>query len=268
METSAGIAVIVTSHNYGRYLGECLASIMAQTLKPSTIVVVDDASVDDTESVARGFREVSYHSVDFRNGNRARNFGFSLVSADMVVFFDADNTMSPGFLQRLHGALAADPGADFAYCDRINVAEGDVSWHPEPLGRWRSRPFDPRLLRRVNYIDLASLIRSRCFPGFDEDLRRYQDWDLWLNLVTVRGARGIHVPEPLFHYRIHEESLSRREDLARAVWAVRRKYRLGTFFKLPVIRDAFWLYSALRWVRGMLTGRGAAQETPNQGDTP
>ncbi len=256
METNADIAVIVTSHNYGRYLGQCLDSVVSQTLKPSEILVIDDASVDDTEKVSHRFEGASYHAVDFRNGNKARNHGFSLASADQVVFFDADNTMAPRFLERLHAALLADPGADFAYCDRINVADGDVSWYPEPMGRWRSRPFDPRLLRRANYIDLASLLRSRCFPGFDEGLRRYQDWDLWLNLVTVKGARGVHVPEPLFHYRVHEASLSRREDLARAVWAVRRKYRLGTFFHLPGIRDVFWVYRALRWMKGLVTPPG------------
>lgn len=250
METNADIAVIVTSHNYGRYLGECLDSIASQTLKPSEVLVVDDASTDDTEAVSRSFEAVSYHAVDFCNGNRARNYGFAMASADLVIFFDADNAMAPRLLERLHAALVADPGADFAYCDRINVADGDVSWYPEPMGRWRSRPFDPHLLRRVNYIDLASLLRSRCFPGFDEGLRRYQDWDLWLNLVTVRGARGVHVPEPLFHYRVHEASLSRREDLALAVWAVRRKYRLGVFFRLPVLRDAFWLYRGLRRIKG------------------
>lgn len=256
METNADIAVIVTSHNYGRYLGQCLRSIISQTLKPSEILVIDDASVDDTETVSRGFQEVSYHPVDFCNGNRARNYGFSQAASDLVVFFDADNTMAPRFLERLHAALLSDPGADFAYCDRMNVAEGDVSWYPEPMGRWRSRPFDPHFLGRANYIDLASLLRSRCFPGFDEGLRRYQDWDLWLNLVMVRGCRGVHVPEPLFYYRVHEESLSRREDLARAVWAVKRKYRLGPFFSLPGIRDAFWLYRVLRWAKGLVARPG------------
>jgi hypothetical protein len=104
-------------------------------------------------------------------------------------------------------------------------------------------------LRERNYIDLASLLRARCFPGFDEALRRCQDWDLWLNIVLNQRGRGRYVAEPLFYYRVHGASVSRREDRDRAVWTIRRKYRLGLFSSLPVVRDAFWLYRFLGWLK-------------------
>ncbi len=259
-DAGADIAVIVTSHNYARYLEQCLRSVISQTLRPKEVLVVDDASSDGTEAVVRRFPDVRYHRVAFHNGNRARNFGFSRVSSEAVVFFDADNYMDARFLEVLHGALAADEEADFAYCDRINFGEGDVSWYPEPMGRWRSRPLDPGLLRVSNYIDLASLLRARSFPGFDEGLRRYQDWDLWLNVVLKQGGQGRYVPEPLFYYRVHEESASKREDRDRAAWHIRRKYRLGLLGSLPVLRDSFGLYRVLRGAKSILmssTGRTA-----------
>lgn len=246
---SADIAVIITSHNYGRYLGTCLCSVDAQTLRPKEILVVDDASTDGTEEVVRQFPGARYYRVAFQNGNRARNFGFSRMSSELVVFFDADNYMAPHFLETLYGGLASDGAVDFVYCDRINFGEGDVSWYPEPMGRWRAGPFDSVLLRERNYIDLASLLRARCFPGFDEALRRCQDWDLWLNIVLNQQGKGRYVAEPLFYYRVHGASVSRREDRDRAVWTIRRKYRLGLFFSLPVVRDAFWLYRFLGWLK-------------------
>ena len=248
---TADIAVIVTTHNYARYLGQCLHSVAAQTLKPKEVVVVDDASTDETEAAVRQFPGVRYYRVAFQNGNRARNYGFSKISSEQVVFFDADNYMEARFLEVLSRALEGDEGADFAYCDRTNFGEGDVSWYPEPPGRWRSRPFDPVLLKSANYIDLASLLRVRCFPGFDENLRRYQDWDLWLNVVLSGMGRGRYVPEPLFHYRIHRASVTRREDRDRAVWYIRRKYRLSPLGSIPVLRNSFRFYRFLRKIKSL-----------------
>jgi len=253
MNAQADIAVIIPAHNYGRYLGACLQSVFAQTLMPADVVVVDDASTDDTEAVARAFAGVRYFRVDFRNGNRARNFGFAQVSCAQVVFFDADNAMAPRFLEALHGALCQDLGAAFAYCDRIHVAEGDVSWYPLPMGRWQSGPFDLARLSRANYIDLASLIRTEWFPGFDENLRRYQDWDVWLHIARVQRGRGCYVPEPLFFYRVHNQSLSRREDRDLAAWHIRRKYRMG-WGAWPLLRHSFGLYRLGRRLKSLVCG--------------
>ena len=67
------VAVIVPCHNYGRFLRECLESIVAQTTKPAHILVVDDASTDNTPEVAAEFagRGVGYLRVDFRDASRA-----------------------------------------------------------------------------------------------------------------------------------------------------------------------------------------------------
>lgn len=252
---ASDIAVVVTSHNYGRYLDACLESVRAQTLAPREVILVDDASDDDTAARARSYPDVGYHPVSFRNGNRARNLGFGECSSPFVVFFDADNVMEPRFLEALRAALSADPDAAFAYCDRTNFGEGDVSWYPQPMGVWRSRPFDPAALRRHNYIDLATLLRSDRFPGFDESLRRYQDWDLWLSVVLGGGEEGCYVSEPLFRYRVHERSVSRREDADEAIYRVRRKHALGAYFRVPVLRDSPQLFRALRrvkrWLRGL-----------------
>jgi glycosyltransferase involved in cell wall biosynthesis len=253
MDGTANIAVVITSHNYGRFLGACLQSVQAQTLRPADVVVVDDGSDDDTEAVVKTFSDVRYFRVDFCNGNRARNYGFSKVLCDFVVFFDADNTMFPQFLEKLYHALGCHTEAAFAYCDRINVADGDVSWYPLPMGHWQAGPFDIARLKVTNYIDLSSMIRANRFPGFDEQLPRYQDWDLWLHMVLKKGYRGVYVPEALFSYRVHNQSLSYREDRDRAVWAIRRKYRIG-WGAWPLLRHSFGAYHLAlrcwRWLVG------------------
>ncbi len=249
MSARADIGVVITTHNYGHYLAACLESILSQTLLPRQVVVVDDASEDNAADVVASFSDVQYCRVDFRNGNRARNFGFLKVSTPYVAFFDADNVMMPRFLSVLYSALQEVPCATFAYGDRIVFADGDLQQGEREV----SGSFDVRRLRAGNYIDLAALIRSGSFPGFDPAVRRYQDWDLWLNIALIQGGIGQYVPETLFYYRVHPHSVSQREDRDRAMWRIRRKYHLG-WGALPLLRHSFKLYQFARKTKSLWAG--------------
>ena len=245
---SADIGVVITTHNYGHYLAACLESVLSQTLLPRQVLVVDDASEDNAADVVASFSGVQYCRVDFRNGNRARNFGFLKVSTSYVAFFDADNVMMPRFLYVLYGALQEVPRAVYAYGDRIVFADGDLQQGEREV----SGPFDVRRLRAGNYIDLAALIRADRFPGFDPAVRRYQDWDLWLNIALKQGGIGHYVPETLYYYRVHAQSVSQREDRDRAMWRIRRKYHLG-WGALPLLRHSFKLYQLARKTKSFWT---------------
>ena len=247
MSARSDIGVVITTHNYGHYLAACLESVLSQTLLPCQVVVVDDASEDNAADVVAAFSDVAYCRVNFRNGNRARNFGFLKVSTSYVAFFDADNVMMPRFLDVLYSALQEVPRATFAYGDRIVFADGDLQQGEREV----SGSFDVRRLRAGNYIDLAALIRSDRFPGFDPSVRRYQDWDLWLNIALKQGGIGQYVPEPLFYYRVHPHSVSQREDRDWAMWGIRRKYHLG-WGALPLLRHSFRLYQFARKTKSVL----------------
>ena len=249
MSARADIGVVITTHNYGHYLAACLESVLSQTLLPRQVVVVDDASEDNAADVVASFSDVQYCRVDFRNGNRARNFGFLKVSTSYVAFFDADNVMMPSFLEVLYGALQEVSCAAYAYGDRIVFVDDDLQQGEREV----SGPFDVRRLRAGNYIDLAAVIRSDRFPGFDPAVRRYQDWDLWLNIALKQGGIGQYVSGALYYYRVHAQSVSQREDRDRAMWRIRRKYRLG-WGALPLLRHSFRLYQFARKTKSLWTG--------------
>lgn len=120
------------------------------------------------------------------NANAARNAGFRLASAPLVLFSDDDITWKPDALARLVSTLGDNPDAAYAY--------GSYTMG----GRtFCDRPFDGQRLRRGNYISTMSVIRREAFPGFDESLRRLQDYDLWLTMLG-RGHVGVYCGAEIF----------------------------------------------------------------------
>lgn len=129
-----------------------------------------------------------------RGAPAARNLGAELATGAFLFFCDQDVELSPSCLSSLHAALAAEPSAGYAYCDYAR--SGALA------GIHRALPFSPDALRQKNFVSTMSLLRRSLFPGFDEALPRFQDWDLWLTLLE-RGVTGTYVPRTLFtaHYR-------------------------------------------------------------------
>lgn len=180
------VSVIIPCFNHAAVIGKTLASLFAQTYPDVEVVVVDDGSTDDLDRALaphRGkFRLVRQEN---RGGPVARNRGFRESSGDLVLFSDADIVWRPDALAKLADALDAHPEAAYAY------ASFRFGWK-----LFRLWPFDAERLKTHNYIQTGSLIRRERFPGFDESLKRFQDWDLWLTMLE-NGDRGVWVPEVL-----------------------------------------------------------------------
>ncbi|MCW8138146.1 MAG: glycosyltransferase, partial [Planctomycetota bacterium] len=160
---------------------------------------------------------------------RKRNAGFARVRTPYVFFCDDDVELAPDALARLLRALEAQPAAGYAYCSYEGLVTPPAT---HPLGErftHVARPFDAAALRRRNLASTMSLLRANLVPGFDEGLRRLQDWDLWLTLLD-RGVEGVAVPEVLFtaHYLDQGITASVDGDEARAAVAARHDLDVGS----------------------------------------
>lgn len=197
LTATATIGVVVPAYNAERSLASTLRSIRRQRGVTTDVVVVDDGSQDATARVARSLGVAVLRQV---NGGapRARNAGAAAVSGEFLFFCDADVKLHPDALFELLHTLLTHPDAAFAYCS----FQYGVRPH-------RCGPFDAERLRRSNYISTMSLVRRSVFPGFDPDLARLQDWDLWLTVVE-RGGRGIWVPRYLFSATPQQKGISGR----------------------------------------------------------
>lgn len=193
----ATVSVIIPTYNHARELRRCLESIWTQTFKNFEVIVVDDGSTDETSRVVEECKEsVRAIRIPHSGANAARNSGFKESSGRYVLFCDADIRMKPTMLQDMVAALEVNPDASFAY------SSFRFGWK-----LFRLFPFDAERLRRENYIHTTSLIRREHFPCFDENIRRLQDWDLWLTMAK-QGRKGIWIPKVLFSVKPRREGMS------------------------------------------------------------
>jgi glycosyltransferase involved in cell wall biosynthesis len=207
----ARATVAVSLYNYRRFIVEALDSVASQTLKPISLLVVDDASRDGSADRAscwmrkHGSRFVRATLVrrGFNAGlAAARNLALKLAESPLLFILDADNSLYPRCLERLEEALEADPRAAMAYC--ILEAFGEEC-------RLMGTPLWSRdRLAGGNYIDAMSLLRTKALRrlgGYASmHVPGYEDYDLWCRFVE-NGFYGVHVPEILARYRVHSASM-------------------------------------------------------------
>lgn len=179
------VHIIIPVWNHTDALARCLAALDRQTYGDVDVVVVDDGS-DGECPIPHTQRSMCSIRQPHAGAPAARNRGARETHAEFLLFCDADVELQPPALARMVEALDAHPEASYAY------SAFRYGWTT-----FRSFPFDAERLRRMPYIHTTALIRRAHFPGFDESLTRFQDWDLWLTMLK-KGYTGVFIPEVLF----------------------------------------------------------------------
>jgi len=195
------ISVIITFHNQGKFVKECVESFLRQSItEPYEVIAVIDASQDNEgEIISTNYPGVAIYSVDFKNADKARNFGMEMAKGKLLAFFDGDDFAHGQYLQKLKIALDANPDADFVYArfshdlfrqaigklPRCNIFEWNKSW-----------------MKYSPITNTPILIKADKAPKWDERLELMQDTAYGLAMLKNK-LKGVHVREELWHYRMH-----------------------------------------------------------------
>ncbi len=107
------VSVVIPCHNGGRYLGEAIESVLAQTYELVELIVVDDGSTDDTPAIAGGYAPVRYIGQSNQGLATARNTGLEASRGQFCLFIDADDRLQAGALRASVAPLAADEDTAF-----------------------------------------------------------------------------------------------------------------------------------------------------------
>ncbi len=214
------ISIIIPVHNQADKISLCLESIALQTELDWELIIVNDGSTDNIKFVVDQFiskhkeLKISFFSKVNEGSNPTRNFGFAKSTGDFVIFCDADVVMNPEMLSKMKATLEANPEASFAFSSFYYGAK-----------LFKLFPYEENRLRAMPYIHTSSLIRRSDFPGFDPEIKRLQDWDLWLTMLE-NNKRGIWINEPLYKTLLGQGHISS--------WLPKATYKIMPF--LPSVK--------------------------------
>ncbi|MBI4133369.1 glycosyltransferase family 2 protein [Candidatus Uhrbacteria bacterium] len=191
------ISVIIPAWNSEQTIARCLDSLFAQTTQDFEVIVVNDGSTDRTrDGLASYASRITIIDQENRGSNPARNRGRQASHGQFLLFLDSDIILRSDMLESLARTLEAHPEASYAY--------SSFRYGKKLFRLW---PFDAQRLQKMPYIHTAALVRAHDFPGFDESVRRLQDWDVWLTMLR-QGKRGVWVPEVLFEVTPRPDGIS------------------------------------------------------------
>ncbi len=227
------IAVVVPMHNAEQWIEECIASIRAQSLPVSELVIVDDGSTDASVSRARLFAPQSATFIQNSialGPAAARNQGWRSVRSEWVAFIDADDVWHPGHLQLLASA-SQDADIIFSQVRIFSSPHVPMPWPTLPASSPRAivnEAFGRKLFEMNIIPQSAVLVRRSALAeadGYDEELWVGEDYDLWLRLLTL-SARFADVPTPSVARREHPTQLSytKLRSFLTQRWASRQRF--------------------------------------------
>jgi glycosyltransferase involved in cell wall biosynthesis len=213
------VSVIVTCYNYGRYVGEAVDSLLGQTFPALEVIVIDDASPDNSADVLRSRYSdnprVRLVLHEHNQGHiRSYNEGLSMARGEFMGVLAADDfVLRPDAVARQVAVFDAQPRVGFVYSAFSMVDEHSKpfrSFEPWPADYVRDGFTEFRELLSKNYVPHSgTLVRRSCHDQlglYDVELPHAGDWDLWLRVAAIADVG--YIAEPLYAYRVHGSNMS------------------------------------------------------------
>lgn len=257
------ISIIVPTFNYGRYIRECIESVLSQSIADWECIVVDNASTDDTARIVAQYTQqdsrIKYCKLDDNKGpSCARNVGIKLSEGEYILFLDSDDWIGPRKLENALVLFDHNPNASIVYSDMRYFEDGrvetmyfrmsldaanDTPWMSYQQGG--RKEMLPSLLQGNQMVISSPIVKKSTVDEvgfFDESLLHYEDWEYWLRCVFLNKEFLFDPSEMSFALvRVHRNSHSSNNTLKMLVGSARigvkyqnevRDFRQRTQFKL------------------------------------
>lgn len=219
-KTVPDISIICGSYNYGRFIGATIRSVLAQTHSGWELIIIDDASTDDSVEVIQAFQDPRIRLIV--NGKQQGlpanwEIAFRESKGRYVMNLDSDDQLSSDQIFKQIKFLDANPkmavlGTFLREVDAQGatvIRSSTESWYNFPLDFSNLRNWT--LQNRIAHS--GAVVRRSAreqVNGFDTDLKYTCDYDLWLKILVTEWELGV-MPEQLLLYRVHGTNLTRKD---------------------------------------------------------
>ncbi len=205
------VSVVMAAHDAAATIGAAIASCLAQTFTDFELLVIDDASRDDTARIAASYDDPRVRLIRLASNvgaGAARNRGLQAARGALVAILDADDVSYPTRLERQVAYLAVHPE-----CGLLGTAFDRLDPQGNVLGAAHLAADDAQLRWRLltgNVIAHSSVVMRRDLAlaagGYPEDHRNGQDYALWVALAASTGLAQL--PDVLIGYRDNPRGLT------------------------------------------------------------
>lgn len=246
------ISVIIPTYNRGKLIRKSVMSVLNQTYTNIEIIIVDDGSTDNTESVIKKINDPRIKYIKYKKNRGAcyaRNYGIKIAKGKYIAFHDSDDEFISDKLEKqLNNLLKNESDLDFCrvrVCINQEMYEWPIIDPKDMKGDW--------ILDRIckgNIITTAGIIaKKEIFNDilFDEALPRLQDYDLAIRIVTKYKTSFTN--EVLLNgYRSNDSISNSDEKLKKACLRMLcRDYGLNEKQHENLVKDLIRLYDEKMW---------------------
>ncbi|MDZ8188161.1 MAG: glycosyltransferase [Nostoc sp. ChiSLP02] len=197
------VSVIIAIKNGERYLAAAIDSVIAQTYKCYEIIVIDGNSTDNTEKIAKSYKQVRYVSQPSQGIANAYNLGIDLAQGEFISFISHDDLWTPDKLTIQVNYLLDRPEIQYTIARVKFFLEEGFSIPPG---------FRPELLigDRIAYIMETLVVRKTIFAQIgmlNPELSVAEDVD-WFARASDRQVLHMAIQKVLLYKRVHDSNLS------------------------------------------------------------
>jgi glycosyltransferase involved in cell wall biosynthesis len=210
------ISVVVPSFNHGKYVCEAIDSVLNQSCRVSEIIVVDDASSDDSVERIQRINDERITLITLNEnlgGAEALNIGIARTTGSLVAICNSDDVWEPNKLELQSEILRQYPEVGFVFTDVTWVGKAGGRIKP-PFGNVFAQSNKTRfqwmrqLFEQGNCLCHPSILARRemygATPNYDNRLRQLPDYKMWLQML--QRASLYVMEEKLLRFRIHDNT--------------------------------------------------------------
>lgn len=225
MESSELISVIVPVYNSEKTLKHCLDSIIDQTYKNIEIIIVNDGSTDNSETICKEYqnkdRRIKYIYQNNSGVSNARNNGIKYSNGQYVSFVDSDDYISPDMIFKMYKALKKEK-VDVIRCKAIRLESNNMQT-PESLYELENKKITSNEITKNVILHFITdektigsyvwvlLINKEIIMEFNEKLYFMEDTDFFIKLLL--NINSIYfLNEALYFYNYNTESISKNKN--------------------------------------------------------
>ena len=200
------VSIVIPTYNRAQILPLALQSVLSQTYQDIEVIIVDDASTDNTGEVVQSIKDERIRYIrhpENKGGSAARNTGIRASRGEFIAFQDSDDEWLQDKLQKQMEAIQkGEPETDIVYTGFYKEQENKRIYIPAHNIKKKEGDILGQLLRENFVATPTVLARKRDLEKvgmFDETLPRYQDWELAIRLAKQYTFRCVDEPLLIAH---------------------------------------------------------------------